>query len=50
MLEIPEANFLVLDLSQPLPVEQQFDLVVSLEVAEHLPSVCQGFCRVFSEA
>ncbi|TAE83026.1 MAG: class I SAM-dependent methyltransferase [Oscillatoriales cyanobacterium] len=44
MLEIPETNFLVLDLSQPLSVEQQFDLVVSLEVAEHLPSEC---ARVF---
>jgi SAM-dependent methyltransferase len=40
MLEIPYTNFLVLDLNQPLPIEQQFDLVVSLEVAEHLPSEC----------
>lgn len=47
MLEIPPTNFLVLDLSQPLPVEQQFDLVVSLEVAEHLPSEC---ARVFIES
>ena len=40
MLEIPDANFLVLDLNQPLPIKKQFDLVVSLEVAEHLPSEC----------
>ena len=47
MLEIPETNFLVLDLTQPLPVEQQFDLVVSLEVAEHLPPEC---AQVFVES
>ena len=40
MLEIPKANFLALDLTQPLPIAQQFDLVISLEVAEHLPSEC----------
>ena len=33
MLEIPDANFLALDLNQPLPIKKQFDLVVSLEVA-----------------
>jgi SAM-dependent methyltransferase len=40
MLEIPADKFLALDLSQPLPINQQFDLVVSLEVAEHLPPEC----------
>lgn len=40
MLEIPADKFLALDLSQPLPIDQQFDLVVSLEVAEHLPPEC----------
>ncbi len=47
MLEIPKGNFLALDLTQPLPIEQQFDLVVSLEVAEHLPSDC---ARAFVES
>jgi SAM-dependent methyltransferase len=40
MLEIPADRFLALDLSQPLPIDQKFDLVVSLEVAEHLPPEC----------
>ena len=31
ILEIPATNFLALDLSQPLPIDQQFDLVISLE-------------------
>lgn len=47
MLEIPENKFLALDLTQPLRLEQQFDLVVSLEVAEHLPPEC---ARVFIES
>jgi len=29
---------LIADFTRPLPVHRQFDLVVSLEVAEHLPS------------
>jgi SAM-dependent methyltransferase len=36
-LEIPEELFLPLDLRQPFQLERRFDLVVSLEVAEHLP-------------
>ena len=40
MLEIPADKFLALDLNQPLPIDQKFDLVVSLEVAEHLPPEC----------
>lgn len=40
MLEIPVDKFLALDLNQPLPIDQKFDLVVSLEVAEHLPPEC----------
>lgn len=36
MLEIPMENFLVCDLNQPLQIDRQFDLVVCLEVAEHL--------------
>jgi SAM-dependent methyltransferase len=37
-LLIPVDKFLKRDLSQPLKLDRQFDLVVSLEVAEHLPS------------
>lgn len=35
-LTIPESNFLPKDLEQPLQLDHTFDLVVSLEVAEHL--------------
>jgi len=38
MLEIPEERFVVMDLAEPFVLDQQFDLVVSLEVAEHLPA------------
>ena len=40
MLQIPEERFLSLDLKKPFRMDRQFDLVVSLEVAEHLPSEC----------
>jgi SAM-dependent methyltransferase len=36
-LVIPAANFRAADLSQPLALGRKFDLVQSLEVAEHLP-------------
>ena len=36
-LRIPPADFLARDLSQPLDLSRTFDLVQSLEVAEHLP-------------
>jgi SAM-dependent methyltransferase len=36
-LAIPEADFVAHDLCTPLPIDEQFDLVVCLEVAEHLP-------------
>ena len=36
-LRIPRDRFIVADLTKPLPVQREFDLVVSLEVAEHLP-------------
>jgi hypothetical protein len=36
-LVIPAANFRAADLSQPLDLGRKFDLVQSLEVAEHLP-------------
>lgn len=35
-LEIPSDAFLARDLGQPLSIGQRFDLVISLEVAEHL--------------
>jgi len=35
-LKIPADRFLPRDLSQPLALDRKFDLVVSLEVAEHL--------------
>jgi SAM-dependent methyltransferase len=36
-LEIPRDRFLAHDLTTPLRMDRRFDLVVSLEVAEHLP-------------
>jgi len=40
MLEIPAENFLPRDLKEPLQTGRQFDLAMSLEVAEHLPGEC----------
>jgi len=40
MLQIPKERFLSFDLREPLRMDRQFDLVVSLEVAEHLPGEC----------
>ena len=40
MLEIPEQRFFASDLSKTIRLDRQFDLVVSLEVAEHLPNDC----------
>lgn len=37
MLVIPQENFLAHDLTQPLKLDQRFDLTLCLEVAEHLP-------------
>ena len=39
-LHIPRECFRPTDLTQPLPQSERFDLVVSLEVAEHLPALC----------
>lgn len=36
-LEIPEDKFVAFDLRQPWDLKRRFDLVISLEVAEHLP-------------
>ena len=40
VLEIPEEKFLTFDLKNPFKLSRQFDLVVSLEVGEHLPQEC----------
>jgi SAM-dependent methyltransferase len=37
-LRFPEGHLLVHDLSQPLTLDRQFELVVCLEVAEHIPA------------
>ena len=42
MLEIPESCFLGFDLRTSFRLDRQFDLVVSLEVGEHLPPECAG--------
>lgn len=40
ILVIPKEKFLYFNLQTPLQLNQQFDLVVSLEVAEHLSAEC----------
>ena len=43
-LEIPHECFRARDVTRPLDVVERFDLVVTLEVAEHLPPECaEGF-------
>ena len=42
ILKIPKEQFLSLDLSKPFHLDRQFDLVLSLEVAEHLPPESAG--------
>src|SRR5688572_3838294 len=39
-LDIPGGQFLPFDLTKRLELDRQFDLVMSLEVAEHLPWSC----------
>lgn len=40
MLQIPEEQFLSVDLEEPFLLDRQFDLVMSLETAEHLAEDC----------
>jgi len=40
MLKIPSDRFVTADLQKPVILDERFDLVVSLEVAEHLPEEC----------
>lgn len=40
MLQIPAGKFSPADLKEPFRLNRHFDLVVSLEVAEHLPAEC----------
>ena len=42
MLLIPAQRFSPADLNKPLPVSRRFDLVISLEVAEHIPAERAG--------
>ncbi len=37
LLQIPQEKFVVRDLTKPFTLNRVFDLVISLEVAEHLP-------------
>jgi len=41
-LEIPGDRFITFDLKTPFRSDRKFDLVISLEVAEHLPPDCAG--------
>jgi SAM-dependent methyltransferase len=40
LLKIPQEKFAPFDLKEPIHLDRRFDLVVSLEVAEHLPAEC----------
>jgi len=47
LLQIPENCFSSYDLTKPVRINRKFDLVVSLEVAEHIPS---QFAEVFIQS
>ena len=49
-LQIPQERFQACDLTRPLAIRREFDLAVSLEVAEHLPPECaEVFVRGLTE-
>jgi SAM-dependent methyltransferase len=44
LLAIPKENFIDFDLKSPIDLKRKFDLVISMEVAEHLPeTVSESF-------
>ena len=47
MLQISREQFVAFDLTRPIQMNRQFDLVVSLEVAEHLP---QQSAKIFIDS
>jgi SAM-dependent methyltransferase len=50
-LQVPRDKFLEHDLRKPLKLERKFDLAISLEVAEHLPSSqAESFLSTLCEA
>ena len=50
MLQISQERFQACDLTKPLAIIREFDLAVSLEVAEHLPPECaEVFVRGLTE-
>jgi len=50
LLEIPREQFIEHDLTQPLQLSRQFDLALSLEVAEHLPeSAADSFINTLTQ-
>jgi SAM-dependent methyltransferase len=40
IMHIPKDNFLSIDLREPFSINKKYDLVICLEVAEHLPKDC----------
>jgi hypothetical protein len=49
MLKVPPNYFAAFDLSKPFDLKRRFDLVISLEVAEHLPeSASSDFVHTLS--
>jgi SAM-dependent methyltransferase len=42
LLTIPVESFVAVDLKEPIPLSERFDLAISVEVAEHLPPDCAG--------
>jgi hypothetical protein len=47
MLLFPPSKFIPADLRRPIGIDRRFDLVMSLEVVEHLPNECE---RVFIDS